>query len=157
MADKKISALTAASVPLAGTEVLPIVQSSSTVKVSRDGLIQPIYISGNNVGVGISPTFSFHVFGTGAVGGMLAQSNVAGATSFTLKQSISGVSNSGVSLRNEDSAYDWLRFTATGGDVTAQTGNIIMATAGKGITLTSPDGLTTKLLRLSNLGILELV
>jgi hypothetical protein len=34
MADKKISALTASATPLAGTEVLPIVQSSSTVKVS---------------------------------------------------------------------------------------------------------------------------
>jgi hypothetical protein len=34
MADKKISALTGASTPLAGTEVLPIVQSSTTVKVS---------------------------------------------------------------------------------------------------------------------------
>ena len=34
MADKKISQLTAASTPLAGTEVLPIVQSGSTVKVS---------------------------------------------------------------------------------------------------------------------------
>ena len=34
MADKKISALTASSTPLAGTEVLPIVQSSATVKVS---------------------------------------------------------------------------------------------------------------------------
>ena len=34
MADKKISALTAATTPLAGTEVLPIVQSSATVKVS---------------------------------------------------------------------------------------------------------------------------
>ena len=34
MADKKISALTAATTPLAGTEVLPIVQGASTVKVS---------------------------------------------------------------------------------------------------------------------------
>jgi hypothetical protein len=34
MADKKISALTAASTPLAGTEVLPIVQSGATVQVS---------------------------------------------------------------------------------------------------------------------------
>ena len=38
MADKKISALTAASTPLAGTEVLPIVQSGSTVKVEVDDL-----------------------------------------------------------------------------------------------------------------------
>lgn len=34
MADKKISQLSGASTPLAGTEVLPIVQSGSTVKVS---------------------------------------------------------------------------------------------------------------------------
>jgi hypothetical protein len=38
MADKKISALTASSTPLAGTEVLPIVQSGSTVKVSVNNL-----------------------------------------------------------------------------------------------------------------------
>jgi hypothetical protein len=38
MADKKISALTAASTPLAGTEVLPIVQSGATVKVSVENL-----------------------------------------------------------------------------------------------------------------------
>ena len=34
MVDKKISALTGATTPLAGTEVLPIVQGGSTVKVS---------------------------------------------------------------------------------------------------------------------------
>lgn len=38
MADKKISQLTAANTPLAGTEVLPIVQSGSTVKVASDDL-----------------------------------------------------------------------------------------------------------------------
>ena len=34
MADTKISALTAATTPLAGTEVLPIVQSGTTKQVS---------------------------------------------------------------------------------------------------------------------------
>lgn len=38
MADAKISALTGASTPVAGTEVLPIVQSGSTKKVSIDNL-----------------------------------------------------------------------------------------------------------------------
>jgi hypothetical protein len=38
MADKKISQLTAATTPLAGTESVPIVQSSSTVKVAVDDL-----------------------------------------------------------------------------------------------------------------------
>ena len=38
MADAKISALTAATTPLAGTEVLPIVQSGATKKVSVNNL-----------------------------------------------------------------------------------------------------------------------
>lgn len=38
MPDKKISALTAATTPLAGTEVLPIVQSGTTKKVATDYL-----------------------------------------------------------------------------------------------------------------------
>ena len=38
MADKKISALTGATTPLAGTEVLPIVQSGDTVKVAVSDL-----------------------------------------------------------------------------------------------------------------------
>jgi len=38
MADTKISALTAASVPLAGTEVLPIVQSGTTVKLATSDI-----------------------------------------------------------------------------------------------------------------------
>jgi len=38
MADKKISQLTGATTPLAGTEVLPIVQSATTVKVATDDL-----------------------------------------------------------------------------------------------------------------------
>ena len=38
MTDKKISALTAATTPLAGTEVLPIVQSGATVKVAVNDL-----------------------------------------------------------------------------------------------------------------------
>jgi hypothetical protein len=38
MADKKISALTSATTPLAGTEVLPIVQGGATVKVAVSDL-----------------------------------------------------------------------------------------------------------------------
>lgn len=46
MADTKISALTAASTPLAGTEVLPIVQSGATVKVANNDL-RPRQIQSN--------------------------------------------------------------------------------------------------------------
>ena len=46
MADTKISALTAATTPLAGTEVLPIVQSGVTKKVSVDNLTTGKAVSG---------------------------------------------------------------------------------------------------------------
>lgn len=46
MADKKISALTAATTPLDGTEVLPIVQTGSTVKVANNDL-RPKQIQSN--------------------------------------------------------------------------------------------------------------
>jgi hypothetical protein len=38
MANTKISALTSATTPLVGTEVLPIVQSGATVKVANNDL-----------------------------------------------------------------------------------------------------------------------
>ena len=49
MADLKISALTGATTPLAGTEVLPIVQSSTTVKVSVANLTAGRAIAVTNV------------------------------------------------------------------------------------------------------------
>jgi hypothetical protein len=49
MADKKISALTAATTPLAGTEVLPIVQSGATVKVAVSDLTAGRAISASSV------------------------------------------------------------------------------------------------------------
>jgi len=49
MADKKISALTAATNPLAGTKDLPIVQGSSTVKVSVANLTAGRAVSGTSL------------------------------------------------------------------------------------------------------------
>lgn len=49
MADKKISTLTGASTPLAGTEVLPIVQSGATVKVAVSDLTAGRAISATQI------------------------------------------------------------------------------------------------------------
>lgn len=49
MADKKISALTGATTPLAGTEVLPIVQSGATVKVAVSDLTAGRAVSMKNL------------------------------------------------------------------------------------------------------------
>jgi len=45
MADAKISALPAATTPLAGTEVLPIVQSSATEKVTVQQVLTGVIIT----------------------------------------------------------------------------------------------------------------
>ncbi len=63
MADKKISQLTAASTPLAGTEVLPIVQSGSTVKVSVANLTAGRSVSATDISAGLgavgTPAYTF--------------------------------------------------------------------------------------------------
>jgi hypothetical protein len=59
MADKKISALTGATTPLAGTEVLPIVQSGATVKVAVSDLTAGRAISAtqltSTIAIGTAP------------------------------------------------------------------------------------------------------
>jgi hypothetical protein len=55
MADTKISALTAATTPLAGTEVLPIVQSGSTVKVSAADITAGRAVSAASLALTSSP------------------------------------------------------------------------------------------------------
>jgi hypothetical protein len=52
MADKKISALTAATTPLAGTEVLPIVQGGVTVKVSAADITAGRAVSASSITLG---------------------------------------------------------------------------------------------------------
>jgi hypothetical protein len=56
MADKKISALTGASTPLAGTEVLPIVQSGTTVKVAVSDLTAGRAVSASDLTSGVGGT-----------------------------------------------------------------------------------------------------
>lgn len=63
MADKKISALTASSTPLGGTEELPIVQSGATVKVSVANLTAGRAIAATSITTGLgavgTPAYTF--------------------------------------------------------------------------------------------------
>jgi len=63
MADQKISALTPATTPLAGTEVLPIVQSSTTVKVAVSDLTAGRAVSATSIAAGLgavgTPAYTF--------------------------------------------------------------------------------------------------
>ena len=63
MPDVKISALTSASTPLSGTEVLPIVQSSATVKVSIADVTAGRAVSATSIATGLgavgTPAYTF--------------------------------------------------------------------------------------------------
>lgn len=151
MADKKISALTAAATPLAGTEVLPIVQSGSTVKVSVGDLTAGRTVALRNanltggaavINIGAAGDTSYHYmryidngnqsfflgvddnagsfFGAGAYGRVLYSEG-----SNPLKVFVNGA------YRAE---YD------TSGNYKLDTGNLIVGTAGKGVTTSVTNG-----------------
>ena len=73
MTDKKISALPASTTPLSGTEVLPLVQSSTTVKVAVNDLT-----AGRNVSTGVLSSY-----GSATTGAVRNSQNVYGGGSNT--------------------------------------------------------------------------
>jgi hypothetical protein len=119
MADTKISALTSATTPLAGTEVLPIGQSSATVKVATNDLTV------RNIRAN-APT------------GIL---QVTGPTTGTTR--IVTVPDANFTAARTDAAQSLT------GDQTLSTGNLIQGTAAKGFNFTANTpaaGMTSQLL-----------
>lgn len=148
MADKKISALTGATTPLAGSEVLPIVQGGSTVKVSVANLTagrttaMSLLDVENSAGGGVLGTLksnwsttkiSFE--GDGSDGsGIINVSNLAGSSAYPFKVKANGTETFKVE---------------TNGDTKAVLGNFVVGTAGKGIDFsanTHAPGMTSELL-----------
>lgn len=134
MADTKISALPASTTPLAGTEVLPIVQSSATKQVSVANLtagraisVTQITLSTGNVifsasGKGIEGTTTNNNADTGVVGEYVSSS--VGNTTVTLTTGVTANLTS-ISL----TAGDWDVQGNVGFD-TAATANITYWYAG---------------------------
>ena len=119
MADLKISQLTSATLPLAGTEVLPIVQSSSTKKVATDDLTVKNVRSNATTGI-------LQIAGPGA------------GTTCTMT-----TPNANFTAARTDAAQS---FTS---DQTLSTGNLVVGTSGKGIDFsanTHAAGMTSELL-----------
>lgn len=163
MADKKISELATVTTPLAGTEVIPVVQGSITKKVTVNNLTAGKAVSAasltttGSVGIGIaSPAQKLHVATAGA--NYIVSHNTSGSTSALLLGAESGktviyswTTPSGataVPLTFIVGAAETARFDSAG-DLTLQTGNLKVATAGKGIDFsanTSAAGMTSELL-----------
>ena len=145
MADKKISQLTGATTPLAGTEVLPIVQSGTTVKVSVDNLTAGRPISATD----ISATKTLVVGeSTGIIDTQIIKlwrGSGGGGQFGTIVTNGNGLSLSGssgyVSLQNN--------VFVTSTDITNTSGNYIQGTAAKGVNFTANTpaaGMTSQLL-----------
>jgi len=158
MADKKISALTAASTPLAGTEVLPVVQSSSTVKVSvanltagRDVAMQSFEVSMPYFDPTVPPKIRT---GSSSADPILEWNRWTGVgTNYTGARFI--YDGTDFKFANAPSgSIGSLSFTTrmeigSGGDIKANTGNVVMGTAGKGIDFSANShaaGMTSELL-----------
>jgi hypothetical protein len=119
MANAKISGLTSATTPLAGTEVLPIVQSGATVKIANNDL-RPKQIQSN------------------ATSGVLQIAGPAAASTRVMT-----TPDANFTVARTDAANN---FT---GDQTLSTGNLIQGTAAKGINFTAntpASGMTSQLL-----------
>jgi hypothetical protein len=157
MADLKISALTASTTPLAGTEVLPIVQSGTTKQVSVANLT-----AGRTVGTGALNT-------TGKI-----TVNLDGATGLRLNNTTGGAGQ-GIEMLTASTKYSWLLggqynvndgfeitpSTVVGGTTFSTpafkveyvgsstfnayigTGNLVFSTSGKGIDFSATPGTGT--------------
>lgn len=155
MADKKISALTGATTPLAGTEVLPIVQGGSTVKVSVANLTAGRTVTAAVLGVGTaSPLTTFNVEGGTFLlrGGPMDIGPTSGATGAARISSslTNGVEGKLIfSTSNSSAAITEAMNIDKDGNVTNTIGNLIIGTAGKGIDFsanTHAAGMTSELL-----------
>jgi hypothetical protein len=174
MSDKKISALTASTTPLAGTEVLPIVQSGVTKKVSVANLTDGRNVSVLNLSVGTSFA-NWNTFDKRAQIGAAIAANfnntdntlwgsnvyyggspaafryISTGTACLFRQdggnqyflnAVSGTANNTITFAE---AFR----IATTGNVTVNTGNLVIGTAGKGVDFSadpSAAGMTSELL-----------
>jgi len=170
MANIKISALTSATTPLAGTEVLPIVQSSATTKVSVANLTAGRAVSAlsfasttgarfatssGNVGIGATaPTFKLDLgFTDTSIGWYLSAAYSASLSYITASRTLSIATTSADST---DAILFSTGVTSTqrmgissAGNITFNTGNLIQGTAARGVNFTANTpaaGMTSQLL-----------
>jgi hypothetical protein len=142
MADKKISALTAATTPLAGTEVLPIVQSGATVKVAVSDLTAGRSVAMQDLTIAsTSGSGLLSVTRTGIAGLVIAAD---GSGPLIWPTTVDNIQ-----IYNKAITTQIFALNTSNGNLTAQTGNFVPATAGKGVNFTANTpaaGMTSQLL-----------
>jgi hypothetical protein len=167
MADVKISGLPASTLPLAGTEVLPLVQSGVTKKVASDdltvknvrsnatsGILQIAGPEASSTRVMTTPNANFTVARTDATqtfttdqnfsrGINVGSTDVAGFLTLKYATVANWEFNAGLGGSNNIRLYDSIagnekwRINGSNGDMTVSTGNLVIGTSGKGIDTSS--------------------
>jgi len=151
MTNKKISALASATTPLAGTEVLPIVQSSATTKVSvADLTVGRAVTASSFAAVGDTSGATLTATGSAAVnlGRATIQNTDASGKKWVLGDGV-GVANGTFALYNLTDFVPVIGAVSTG-DVKIITGNLVQGTAAKGINFTANTGAAGMTSRLLN-------
>lgn len=151
MADKKISALPAATTPLAGTEVLPVVQVGVTDKVSVANLTAGRAVSALSLSTtaGIVDVRADNGLGIRFLETTTGNSNriqLGTGSGFGYIDATVGVGSTYLSLQAGSVEHAKLD---TSGNLTVNTGNFVVGTAGKGIDFsanTHAAGMTSELL-----------
>ena len=156
MADTKISALTAATTPLAGTEVLPIVQSGTTKKVSVANLTAGRAVSmlsgtiTDNIATPVPLNINNNSASTAAGTRINWQYN--GSTVGYVGNQFDGADFNNLYNSNRFHIFSigsTEYFRITNPDVTLSAGNLIQGTAAKGVNFTANTpaaGMTSQLL-----------
>lgn len=164
MADKKISQLTASTVPLAGTEVLPIVQSGDTVKVSVANLTAGRAVSASSItatsaafatdALNIDSTNNRVVIGKGVPGIKKVDIQVAANDGIRIYRPGASVAHilavdGGDGIKFEVEGVGNALTIDSSRNIGVSAGNLVIGTAGKGIDFSadpSPAGMTSELL-----------
>jgi len=132
MADKKISQLTSATTPLSGSEVLPIVQSGSTVKVPVSSLTAGRAVTVGTLATSTTNSADNVTFESTTNSGIYARWKRPDKT-YILSLDINNNGGKNFSVFDETAGATRLDISDAG-NVSVSTGNLVIGTAGKGIT-----------------------
>ena len=138
MADKKISALTASTTPLAGTEVLPIVQGGSTVKVSVANLTAGRAVTALSAATTTGYKNTSAGADTASTPDGLFLTDAANKNAIVQLSASGGVST----FIFESGGAGWRRVSGllTNGNSVVDVGNVVIGTAAKGIDFSANGG-----------------
>jgi len=146
MANTKISALTSSTTPLAGTEVLPIVQSGATVKVSVSDLTAGRTVLASSLGIGGAATaYAITAYGsiTSTTGANYFAGTLGIGTTPAFKLDVvSGAGVQSIFRAGQSGISNGLTVSSDGTNLayTFDSGNIVIATSGKGIDFSATSG-----------------